>query len=304
MAVRFRQYTAADFLKVRDFLLQTHDDVGETYNWHIARWEFSRAVSQVFHETAELWEETTGIWEDESGCILAIASSEGEEEGEVHFQLARRDLPDELLIPLFEHAEARLAVPEAGRSVLRPRLAEGDLRLEAIARQRGFARTDRREVTLTIDPRSVPAPALADGFSIRDGREVGPALQSRVHAAAFQIPDDSEYIPRSRAAFRLLRGAPDYRPDLDIYVVNEAGEPVSFCCMWYDRVNRAGHLEPVGTSTEYRRMGFGRAAIYEGLRRIAAEGAIAATVGSNQQFYKSIGFAHLGARCIWEKTIA
>lgn len=39
-----------------------------------------------------------------------------------------------------------------------------------------------------------------------------------------------------------------------------------------------------------RKMGLGREAVYEGLRRVKAMGAKAAVVGSSQQFYYSLGF--------------
>lgn len=32
MTTQFHPYTAADFLRVRDFLVRTHDTVGETHN--------------------------------------------------------------------------------------------------------------------------------------------------------------------------------------------------------------------------------------------------------------------------------
>lgn len=303
MTIRFRPYLPDDFLRIRDFLVRSHDTVGEVCNWHIARWNFCRHVPQVFNDNAEAWAKTVGIWEDACGQIIVVVSSEGEDHGEVHFQMAGRNLPDALLIDMFEYAEAMLTVSAEGRCVLRPILPDGDPRLTAIALDRGYTRTGRSEVVLTIDPRCAPGPVLPGGFRFSDGREVGPELQSRAHAAAFQIPDDSKYIPRSRAAFRFLREAPDYRPDLDLYVITDSGEPVSFCCMWYDRTNRAGHLEPVGTDPAFRRLGLGRAVINEGLRRITAEGATVATVGSNQQFYKSIGFSLLGVRSIWEKTV-
>lgn len=53
---------------------------------------------------------------------------------------------------------------------------------------------------------------------------------------------------------------------------------------WLDRANRVGTLEPVGTLPEYRRRGLARAAIYEGLRRLAREGVTRAFLGTGQDF--------------------
>jgi predicted N-acetyltransferase YhbS len=47
---------------------------------------------------------------------------------------------------------------------------------------------------------------------------------------------------------------------------------------------------PVATDPQYRRMGLGRAAVLEGVRRCAALGARRAYVGSDQAFYQALGF--------------
>jgi predicted N-acetyltransferase YhbS len=51
-----------------------------------------------------------------------------------------------------------------------------------------------------------------------------------------------------------------------------------------------GIFEHVATHLDFRRRGFGRAVMMEGLRRIAALGATRAWVGSGQEFYAAIGF--------------
>ena len=73
-------------------------------------------------------------------------------------------------------------------------------------------------------------------------------------------------------------------------MVGPDGEAVSCCIVWYDERNRKGILEHVGTHLDFRRKGFGRQVVLEGIRRAAALGAERVWVSSSQQFYLALGF--------------
>lgn len=77
----------------------------------------------------------------------------------------------------------------------------------------------------------------------------------------------SDWAPAS--AFREMQRAPDYRQDLDLFIVAPNGDYVSFCTIWIDERNKYGKFEPVGTHAEYQGMGLGRALLMEGFRRMA-----------------------------------
>jgi predicted N-acetyltransferase YhbS len=80
-------------------------------------------------------------------------------------------------------------------------------------------------------------------------------------------------------------------------------EIASFAGVWYDDLNRIAQLEPVGTIPKYRRMGLAKAVIYEGINRARKMGANIMYVGSNQQFYLSIGFSVIYSKEIWLKKL-
>jgi hypothetical protein len=63
----------------------------------------------------------------------------------------------------------------------------------------------------------------------------------------------SDWAPAS--AFREMQQAPDYRQDLDLFIVAPNGDYVSFCTIWIDERNKYGKFEPVGTHAEYQGMG-------------------------------------------------
>jgi predicted N-acetyltransferase YhbS len=74
-----------------------------------------------------------------------------------------------------------------------------------------------------------------------------------------------------------------------------------FCIAWWDEHNRIAMLEPVGTVPEHRRKGLARAVVLEAIRRVAALGVEKVFVGSDQEFYLSLGFELKYARHDWEK---
>lgn len=98
-----------------------------------------------------------------------------------------------------------------------------------------------------------------------------------------------------------MQSDPNFRKELTIVVEEPGGDFVSFCGMWYESVNKIAYVEPVATDPQYRRMGLGKAAVWEGILRCRVQGATVAYVGSDQEFYKAIGFIKsFDSRC-WAK---
>lgn len=88
--------------------------------------------------------------------------------------------------------------------------------------------------------------------------------------------------------------------NLKVAVVGPGGHFVSYCGMWYDEKAGFAVIEPVATDPEYRRMGLGKAAVLEGIRRVGALGAKNILVGSSQQFYYSIGMRPFATASVWK----
>jgi predicted N-acetyltransferase YhbS len=71
--------------------------------------------------------------------------------------------------------------------------------------------------------------------------------------------------------------------------------------MWYEPVYKIAYVEPVATDPDYRRMGLGRAAVMEGIRRCGVLGAGTACVGSSRPFYLSMGFRQVYTISTWQR---
>ena len=144
---------------------------------------------------------------------------------------------------------------------------------------------------------------LAEGFSFRYGDAVANSEKGKAHAKAFGYFEDKAYRERSPIGYREMTKTPDYRPDLDIYVLSPMDEVASFATMWFDQHNRIGILEPVGTIPEYRKLGLGRACILQLIRQVQEEGGVKVYVGSTQDFYLRIGFRPRDMYAVWVKEV-
>ena len=112
-------------------------------------------------------------------------------------------------------------------------------------------------------------------------------------------PPPDEEIPGRE----LAQQAPNFRKDLTIVALAPNGDYGTFAGMWVVPENKVACVEPVATDPDYRRMGLGRAAVSESIRRAAADGAEVVWVGSDQQFYLDMGFAVQCRSSLWVKTI-
>ena len=92
---------------------------------------------------------------------------------------------------------------------------------------------------------------------------------------------EEEIIPRVRKHFN---------KDLGVAAVNENGEMVACCLLWYMPGTDYVYVEPVCTIPSYRGKGVAKALIFEALRRAKKLGANRAYVISNMEFYEKLRF--------------
>ena len=146
----------------------------------------------------------------------------------------------------------------------------------------------------------LPEHALPEGHRLQSMADENDLERRRkAFGLGFNHPDPRDWP--SLLSYQELQKAPDYRQDLDLYVVAPDGQFAAFCIIWWDERNRTAMLEPVGTVPEHRRRGLARAVVLEAIRRAAALGAREVFVGSDQAFYLSLGFKLQYAGHHWEK---
>ena len=151
-------------------------------------------------------------------------------------------------------------------------------------------------------PKKLPV-QIAEGFSFKRGDLVSDVDKGEAHARAFGYVEETVYRERSPIGYQAMSETPDYRPDLDLYVLSKDHEIAAFATMWYDQQNRIGILEPVGTIPQYRRMGLGRACIMQLANQVRQEDGLKIYVGSTQDFYQRLGFQAIGVYSVWVKEV-
>jgi len=307
MKATLRAYDAAnDYMRIRDFIVETYGLYGRPFNWLIDRWNFCRYFVVPVHsyhnvtyfgvpaepritlrDELPYWESTIGVWENAEGDIVGVVHSENEEAGEAWIQIHPKyhGLYDEMVT----YAEEHLADRVDGTGYLKLYVNDGTA-LEGIVEARGYRRLPFQHTILEHRIENPAAPELPEGYVVRSVAEEDDVDKRR---KAKSLAFGAHYNPRDwgpAEAYREMQRAPDYRPELDLFIVAPDGEYVSFTTIWVDRVNRYAVFEPVGTHAEYQGKGLGRAMLQEGFRRMADCGAPRSYMDSGIEFYRKVGF--------------
>jgi mycothiol synthase len=141
---------------------------------------------------------------------------------------------------------------------------------------------------------SLDGPPLPEGFSIRTSRgEADARPRATCSYAAFENSKPfEEYWPRT---LRFMQ-SPVYVPEHELFVIAPGGEVASYCIIWTDENTKVGHFEPVGSHPNFQRKGLGKSLLFEGFRRLKAEGMNEADLCTNYDnapaigLYESVGF--------------
>lgn len=302
MKYKRRVYQDSDFIKIRDFLKLSYKSFYYQHNWLIDRWNFCRYFAQSMHRTFHNWPETVGLWIGDDDNVIAVVNSEGENRGEAFFQLGNIKFSNDFLNEMINYAEKKLSTKKDNERFINLRVNENSHYLKEMLRNRNYELQEWKEPTSSLDLIGNFKVNLSNGFRIVDANEVDNYQKGLAHAKAFGYynPNDHEDDDAERA-YESLRKAPDYKAEFDLSIVDKNSEIASFATIWYDKLNKVGILEPVGTIQKYRKMGLGKAVIYEGINRIKSYGARKIYVGSDQKFYLSKGFSVEYSKEIWQK---
>ncbi len=297
---------ATDFLSIRRFLIDTFRLYGRPFNWLLDRWNFTRhfvapvhsfynvryfGVPTLIHKSVRdevrAWEETIWVWETEDGQIAGVVHSENEEPGEAVVQIH----PDHTYLygEMVDHAEEHLADRVDGVAYIKI-YAHNGTELESLVAGRGYRKLGQNvileyEITGDEKPGTLP-----DGFAIMSVAQEDDVDQRRIAKA---VAFGGYYAPSSWPpawTMREMQKAPDYRPDLDLFIKAPNGDCAAFCTVWADVENRYANFEPVGTRADYQRLGLGSALQSEGFRRMASMGVTRSFMVSTNPFYRHVGF--------------
>lgn len=115
-------------------------------------------------------------------------------------------------------------------------------------------------------PSDAPLVSIPSGFTVSTVNDTLVDSRTACQRSAFNS------TKMTSAIYHQVRSLPSYTGTWDRVMVNEAGEVVAFCTIWYDEVSGCALFEPVGCHQEYQRRGLTRALICQSLRDLAAAG--------------------------------
>ncbi|RSK27193.1 GNAT family N-acetyltransferase [Bacillus sp. HMF5848] len=297
MPVQKRRYEGPeDFTKVNQFLINTYEPGGFYPNWLQPRWEYMH-THPYFDETSL---NKIAIWE-EDGNIVAVVNYELEL-GDTYFAVH----PDYTYLKrdMFEHAEKHLlGTKDNGNKYLRLYIKEFDRELEEIALLQGYEKdNDYPEFNYISQfkiPDVFPKISIPEGYKLKSLAEDNDHIKvDRVMWRGFNHKGES---PQDIEGRKKMQSGPNYRKDLNIVVEAPDGNFVAYCGMWFVEENKIAYVEPVCTDPDYRRLGLGKAAVLEGIRRCGELGATVAFVETGMKFYLDIGFQPVHSYYPWEK---
>lgn len=280
---------SSDFYAVHDFLVRLNQQRPhcEGFLWGRWEWMFCR------HSYDAHKQPLIGIWEHD-GAVVALATFE-DQPGDA-FLVCNPEysfLRNEML----DYAREHLGRDGALRVLIR----DGDLPFQELAAARGFLPTQEREHNAVLMLRSTPTRyTLPAGFRVVSlAEEYNLYKYHRVLWRGFDHPGDAPDTPDMLNGRREQLSGPHVDLSLNIAIVAPHGEFVSYCGMWHLPGSAYALVEPVATDPDYRRLGLGRAAVLEAVRRCGTRGAQMAFVGSAQQFYYAIGFRPYSTETWW-----
>jgi GNAT superfamily N-acetyltransferase len=301
MTIQFRHYEdPADYQLVSDFLLEHYQSNNRDGNWIEPAWEYMHYHPLLNHSILE----KIGIWE-ENGKIAAVVHYEWRL-GEAFFEFhqAYKHLAPELV----EYAEANFAgVSEKdGRRFLCAYVNDNDEEFLSLVRRNGYTLDpEKTRPFYRFDvPDPFPAILISPGFQLKSlADECDWSKVNRVLWRGFNNPGEPPSGEKDLEERRIMFDTPRGRRDLKIVVAAPNGDFVAFCGMFYEENHHFAYVEPVATDPDYRRLGLGKAAVLEGIRRCALLGADIAYVGSDQEFYQAIGFKKVYDSQCWRKVL-
>lgn len=72
---------------------------------------------------------------------------------------------------------------------------------------------------------------------------------------------------------RSLHSSPNYKPELDLVIVNSQDQSIAYCMGWVEENDlKTGFIEPMGVHSNYRKNGFGTALAKECFKRLSKLG--------------------------------
>jgi len=295
LSIKFRNYTnqagiTEDYHRVRKFFIK----LGYA-EFTYARWDWM--ITHSYLDKTAVGK--IGIWEN-NNKVVGIATFDLQPGDAYCLTLSESGfLKEEMLL----YAESNLNEGDKFNIII----SDQDLDFQDIAAANGYLATAQKEsdAIFYLD-RTSTSYSLPAGFNITSMNDSYDLYQYlRVLWKGFDHElngeGDFNFSSKDKGSADKEMKRPNVDLNLKIAITEPGGNFVSYCGMWYDSKLDYAVIEPVVTDPDYRKMGLGKAAVLEGIKRVGELGAKKVLVGSSQQFYYSIGLRPFASSTLWKK---
>jgi len=293
--IRRRYQHVQDYQNISKFLVDNFQPGNKDGNWLEPAWEYMHGHPAFQPEHLE----KIGIWEEDDEIVAVVNYEDGLGDAFFQFKPGYHYLREEML----DYAEAQLTTSEGK---LNAYVNNSDQEFTTLVKSRGYIHQPQgdRPMSRFAIPDPFPEINLPEGFRLLSlAEEPNWAKVHKVMWRGFNHGDDPDMVQEEFEMRRKMFDTVTAQRDLKVIVAAPDGDFVSFCGMFYQPEGRYSYVEPVATDPDYRRMGLGKAAVLEGIRRCVGLGALEAFVGSNQPFYLALGFKVQYITQCWQKPV-
>ena len=275
--IRFEKYQSSHYQKVCDFLIEINKENNYHNNWNWARFEWMHEHTLTKKELLKYM----GLWFDGDHLVGAALIDMYFGEAFVGVLSNYHYLYSEVLKYAYDNLK-----DEEGLGVSIH--DENKEEIEAAIKQ-GFIKANEEETDCVIELKEDFSVSLPLGFEIKtyDAQKHPQEMEWLMWQGFDNGSDKEEFL-------RQYKGPNDNRPHFNEYLCivirNDKNELVASASTWYDKRTDYAYLEPVCVLPSYRKLGLGKAAVYEAMNHAKELGAKRVIVNSDQEFYKHLGF--------------
>lgn len=276
--IEFKRYTKDDHKAVCRFLIELNERDRTHINWNWARFEWMTEHPEFDNSLIS----SIGLWIEGGDEVVGAAIYD------MYFGEAFCGVLPEcnaLYPEILEYAWRELK-DDAGLGIA---ICDDDLKEIEMAEAADFVRADQSETVMRLDLDKPFSSELPKGLHFTELDQVKDTYalqwlfwQGFDHGTnRVEFETSEQIIPRLR---------PHFNRHLSVAASDDAGESVSYCCLWFHEGTDYAYVAPVCTVPSYRGKGIAKAVIYEALNRAKALGAKQAYVISDMAFYEKLGF--------------
>lgn len=267
MEIRQRAYRDPSDFEQISALMRAVSAHSPAWNaWSFARFDIWAARrlgdESVFHTTD--WQSAIQLWHSADGGLLGAALLHRGMEGALISDPRAAQLAPRML----DWLETAYVAQSAYEKPLQIEVKQGNAGLWNLLMARGY---ELSSDYMMVRRRALTG-ALPDAPNLPPGLRMVNLDQDALLERFFASVNTVFHFQDCVEVYHLLQRLPCFVPELDLAVLNEQDEVVSFATLWVDWQNQTGEFEPVGTLPGYQRMGLASALMAELARRASLLG--------------------------------